>query len=161
MLDQACPKGVILVKIGKSEHHHWIRHIRISLDTKFQLSFDFFCRPNLLKREFPVENRKIALVRSSMVVTYYIKLFRKGTNRYNGILMSLLLLVTEKNRLRKEVNKLFIKGMSNIYLKVTIEKNWHSQNLHFLSLKDLSPSQFLGSFNIRSYHGILKLLVAT
>ena len=77
----------------------------------------------MLKREFPVENRKIALVRSSMVVTYYIKLFRKGTDRYNGILMSLLLLVAETNRLRKEVNKLFSKGMSNIYLKVTIEKN--------------------------------------
>ena len=77
----------------------------------------------MLKREFPVENRKIALVRSSMVVTYYIKLFRKGTDRYNGILMSLLLLVAETNRLRKEVNKLFSKGMSNIYLKVAIEKN--------------------------------------
>ena len=58
-----------------------------------------------------------------MVVTYYIKLFRKGTDRYNGILMSHLLLVAETNRLRKEVNKLFSKGMSNIYLKVTIEKN--------------------------------------
>ena len=30
-----------------------------------------------------------------MVVTYYIKLFRTGANRYNGILMSLLLLVAE------------------------------------------------------------------
>ena len=32
-----------------------------------------------------------------MVVTYYIKLFRTGTDRYNGILMSLLLLVAETN----------------------------------------------------------------
>ena len=31
-----------------------------------------------------------------MVVTYYIKLFRTGADRYNGILMSLLLLVAEK-----------------------------------------------------------------
>ena len=30
-----------------------------------------------------------------MVVTYYIKLFRTGTDEYNGILMSLLLLVAE------------------------------------------------------------------
>ena len=30
-----------------------------------------------------------------MVVTYYIKLFRMGADRHNGILMSLLLLVTE------------------------------------------------------------------
>ena len=41
-------------------------------------------------------NIKIALLRASMVVTYYIKLFRTGADRYNGILMSLLLLVAEK-----------------------------------------------------------------
>ena len=32
--------------------------------------------------------------------------------------------------------------MSNIYLKVTIENNWRSQNFDFLSLKNLSPGQF-------------------
>ena len=30
--------------------------------------------------------------------------------------------VKELNRLRKEVNRLLGKGMSNIYLKVTVEK---------------------------------------
>ena len=45
--------------------------------------------------KFPVENGKIALVRASMVVTYYIKLFRTGADRHNGILMSLLLQVEE------------------------------------------------------------------
>ena len=40
-------------------------------------------------------NAKIALLRSSLVVTYYIKLFRTGADRHNGILMSLLLLVAE------------------------------------------------------------------
>ena len=30
-----------------------------------------------------------------MVVTYYMKLFRTGADRHNGILMSVLLLVTE------------------------------------------------------------------
>ena len=44
---------------------------------------------------FPIENRKIALSRASMVITYYIKLFRTGADRHNGILMSLLLLVAE------------------------------------------------------------------
>ena len=39
-------------------------------------------------------NAKIALLRASMVVTYYIKLFRMGVDRRNGTLMSLLLLVT-------------------------------------------------------------------
>ena len=36
-----------------------------------------------------------------MVVTYYIKLFRMGNNRHNGILMSLLLLVAAAIRLLK------------------------------------------------------------
>ena len=48
-----------------------------------------------LKIVFPVKNGKIALVRASMVVTYYVKLFRTGANRHSGILMSLLLLVSE------------------------------------------------------------------
>ena len=34
-----------------------------------------------------------------------------------------------------------------IYLKVTIEKNRRSQNFDFLSLKNSSPGQLLGSFN--------------
>ena len=33
------------------------------------------------------------------------------------------------------MNRLVSKGMPNIYLKVTIEKNWRSQNFDFLSLK--------------------------
>ena len=40
-------------------------------------------------------NAKIAFLRVSMVVTYYIKLFQTGIDRHNGILMSLLLLVVE------------------------------------------------------------------
>ena len=40
--------------------------------------------------------------------------------------------------------------MSNIYLKVTIEKNWRSQNFDFQSLKNSSPGQFLGSSNSRN-----------
>ena len=31
--------------------------------------------------------------------------------------------------------------MSNFYLKVTIKKNWRSQNFDFLSLKNLSPEE--------------------
>ena len=38
---------------------------------------------------------KIALLHASMVVTYYIKLFRTGADRLNGILISLLLLAAE------------------------------------------------------------------
>ena len=42
------------------------------------------------------------------------------------------------NRWRKEINRLS-KGMPNIYLEVTIEKNWRYQNFHFLSFKNLPP----------------------
>ena len=42
----------------------------------------------------------------------------------------------------KEINRLMSKGMANINLKVTIEKNWHYQNFQFLSLKNLFPGQF-------------------
>ena len=61
----------------------------------------------------------------------------------------------------KGMNRLISKEMSNIYLKLTIEKNWRSQNFDFLSLKNLSPGQFLEGSNSRSYHRILKLLVET
>ena len=60
--------------------------------------------------------------------------------------------IKEINRLRKEVNRLISEGLSNIYIKVTIEKNWRSQNFDFLSLKNLSPGPFLGSSNSRKYH---------
>ena len=45
--------------------------------------------------------------------------------------------------------------MSNIYLKVTIEKKRRSQNFDFLSLRNLSPVHVLGSSNSRRYHWIL------
>ena len=35
---------------------------------------------------------------------------------------------TKKNRLRKEINRLLSREMSNIYSKITIKKNWRSQN---------------------------------
>ena len=44
---------------------------------------------------FQVGNEKITFVGASMVVTYYIKLFRTGAERHNNILMSLLALVAE------------------------------------------------------------------
>ena len=53
--------------------------------------------------------------------------------------------IKEINCLRKEINRLLSKGMSNIYFKVTIEKNCRSQNFDFLNLKNLSPGQFWGA----------------
>ena len=47
------------------------------------------------KIDFTRWNGKIALLCAPMAVTYYIKPFRTGTYRHNGILMSLVVLVTE------------------------------------------------------------------
>ena len=44
---------------------------------------------------FTTRNAKIALLRTSMVITYYIKLFRRGADRHNGVLISLPLLVAQ------------------------------------------------------------------
>ena len=41
-LDQIYPKKVFMFENRKSEHHHWILHIRIVLGTKFQLRLTIF-----------------------------------------------------------------------------------------------------------------------
>ena len=48
--------------MGKSEHHHEILRIRISLGTKFQLKLTILIfLTKFVQKEFPVENGKIAL----------------------------------------------------------------------------------------------------
>ena len=66
---------------------------------------------------FTNKNAKIALLRASMVVTYYIKLFRTGAGRHNGILMSLLLLVAETNMLETKKEQLWILTANLVYVK--------------------------------------------
>ena len=46
--------------------------------------------------------------------------------------------------------------MLNIFLKVNIEKKWPAQNVDFVSLKSLSPSQFFESTNSCRFHSTLK-----
>ena len=58
----------------------------------------------------------------------------------------------EINSLRKEINRLLSNGIPNIYVKVTIEKNWYSLHFDFLSLKNLSPGQFLGNSYLSRYN---------
>ena len=41
-----------------------------------------------------------------------------------------------------KINRVISKGMSKIYLKITIQKNRRSQNFDFQSLKNLSPGHF-------------------
>ena len=59
-------------------------------------------------------NAKIALSRASMVVTFYIKHFRTGVNRHNGILMSLLLLVAKTKIIKP---KLKFKNLDKIKIQ--------------------------------------------
>ena len=48
------------------------------------------------KREFQVENGKITHARVSVVVTYYIKLFRTGADRHNDLPLVVETIMTEK-----------------------------------------------------------------
>ena len=63
-----------------------------------------------------------------------------------------------KDSLLKEINSLLSKGISNIYLKVTLEKY---SKLRYSEFKKFVLCQFLGSSNSRRYHWIFKFLVAT
>ena len=67
-----------------------------------------------------------------MVVSYYIKLFRTGADRRNGILMSLLLLVAETTKIQelppfgKFVTEVLIfrGSRSQIFFKIGALKNF-------------------------------------
>ena len=61
----------------------------------------------------------------------------------------------------KGINRLISKRISNIYLKVTIERKLVISKFRFSKSKKLSPGQFFGSYNSRRYHGMVKGLVAT
>ena len=87
---------------GKSIHYHLILHIRISLDTKFQLKLTILIfGPNLLKKGISSMKQKITVLRAPMVVVCYIKLLCMEADRYNGILISLLVAETIALAIRK------------------------------------------------------------
>ena len=79
----------------KSKHHHWIVHIQISLGTEFQLKLTImiFWDKFSQKGYFQSKIKKIALLRASVVVTYYIRLFCTAIKKHNNILISLIFLV--------------------------------------------------------------------
>ena len=79
---------IFLVLNRKSEHHYLILQLVEVPNFSLNRQIRFF-RSNL---------PEIRKMRASMVVTYYIKLFRTGANRHNGILMSLVHLVAEVKR---------------------------------------------------------------
>ena len=67
-------------------------------------------------------NAKIALLRASMVVTYYIKFFRTVADRHNGISMSVLLLVAEtKSSIKKfQAKNRFMWNKMFVYILTTL-----------------------------------------
>ena len=58
-------------------------------------------------------------------------------------------LVKEINRLRQEIERLLRKGMSNIYLKIAIER---FSKLRFFGFEKFVTRSVLGSSNSRRYH---------
>ena len=78
------------------------------------------------KISFTNWNAKIALLRASMVVSYYIKLFRTGADRHNGILMSLLLLVAETKTVKYNswVKQICYTKKHNLILWKYLRKNF-------------------------------------
>ena len=69
-------------------------------------------------------NAKITLLRASIVVTYYIKLFLMGADRHNGILMSVLILVAETINLRKLYITLCIMSLIKRSTRKNFEKKY-------------------------------------
>ena len=136
-MDLICPKRIFPVKNGKSEHHRWILHIQISLGTKFQLKLIIliFWSKFPQKKVFPVEKSQ----RTSIVVIYYIKLFREGTDRHNGILISLLLLVgeTKKSVFRTEFHIKHTSHLKTITLHLLLSVFFHQQL--FLQMVEVYP----------------------
>ena len=78
-LDQICPKRVCLVENRKSQHHHLILNIRISLGTKFHFKHLEFW-DQICSKVFRVENRKsehrhwILRIRISIGAKFQLKL---------------------------------------------------------------------------------------
>ena len=86
-LDQIYPKRVFVIGNWKSEHRHWILHMRIDLGTKLYLRLTVlvFWAKFAQKRVFLVKNLNFASLRVSMVVSCYIKLFCTGADRHSSI----------------------------------------------------------------------------
>ena len=58
----------------------------------------------------------------------------------------------------KRITRVISKGMSNIYLEVTIDKKLTFLNFSSQSLKNMTLGPILGSCKSRSYHGISRYL---
>ena len=74
------------------------------------------------KISFTKWNAKIALLRASVVFTYYIKLFLTGADKHNCILMSLLILDHVYMRHEVNSNRLAISLWDKVSLRCGVEE---------------------------------------
>ena len=134
-----------LVETRESEHHNWTLHIQISLSTSFQLKLTILSFWNAFTQKANFHSKeKIAFLRVSMVVTYYIKLFPTGADIHNGILMSLLLLVAESRRdsklhlycLTLNINLIFVMFNCNSFYRTDVSKSHYWCFIYKNNLKE-------------------------
>ena len=78
-----------------------------------------------------------------------VKEINRLRSEINRLLSNVFNSVKEINRLKREINRLLGKGMSNIYLKVTIEMY---SKLRFSGFKKFVTRLVLGRPNSRRYH---------
>ena len=57
----------------------------------------------------------------------------------------------------KKINRLISKEMPNVYLQITNEKKWHSQNFDFLCLKTCPQVKFWGTLAHGDITNLLQL----
>ena len=80
-------------------------------------------------------------------------LSKKGRSRIYERFRKEINMLLSNGRFWKEINRLLSKGMWHIFLNVSIEKKWYTQNFDFM------PFQI--SSNAHKYHIIFKLLSET
>ena len=79
------PKEDIYVRKQKSEHHHWIPHIQISLGTKFQFNWQiWFFWPDLPKKSFSgLKQKKLTPLIFHIILHIQIGLVRNFSSTNN------------------------------------------------------------------------------
>ena len=106
-MDQICRKKVFLVENGKSEHHHWILYIQISIGTKFQLKL------TILEQIYPKKDisGQIQKNKTSPLTCAYAKLFW-SLNRLWKLRTNFVL--TESSRPKSLLEKAVLKSFKKI-----------------------------------------------
>ena len=101
---------------------------------------------SVLKR---ISTKLFPLEKKNTVLIFETRRCAKSSNGNEAPLKYIMKTIKEIDRLRKEINRLLSKGMSNIYLKVAIET---FSKLRFSWLEKFVTNSVLGSSNSCRYH---------